>query len=331
VGGFLSAIGEVFQGFWEILSSPTMYGSAARLGGFLAFAALGELVAEKAGTINISVEGSLLAGAFTGVVAYHITGSSPLGLLAGMAGGLLVAAIQGNMSHRLTADQFVVGLTANVLVLGLTGFLNGIIDPVARRAAVWEIPLLSDIPLVGPALFGQTWPTYLLYPLIPLTWWLLYRTRWGLEVRAVGENPGAADVSGIDVNKRRRQAIYYGGILAGLGGAFLVLGQVGSFSPGAVGGRGFIAIAAVYFGGWRLSGVLIGAYLFGLADAFRLALPSILGNVDPPLDGPLVDALSNAQFLAALPYVLTLVVMYAITKQFRQPAALSQPFIRGIR
>ena len=136
---------------------------------------------------------------------------------------------------------------------------------------------------------------------------------------------------GIDVNKRRRQAIYYGGILAGLGGAFLVLGQVGSFSPGAVGGRGFIAIAAVYFGGWRLSGVLIGSYLFGLADAFRLALPSILGNVDPPLDGPLVDALSNAQFLAALPYVLTLVVMYAITKQFRQPAALSQPFIRGTR
>jgi simple sugar transport system permease protein len=137
-------------------------------------------------------------------------------------------------------------------------------------------------------------------------------------VRAVGENPQAADVSGIDVNKRRRESIYYGGLLAGLGGAFLVLGQVGSFDTGAVGGRGFIAIAAVYFGGWRLGGVMLGSFLFGLADAFRLAVP-VLGYQ------------LNAQLLAALPYVLTLAVMYFITKQFRQPAALSQPFIRGLR
>jgi simple sugar transport system permease protein len=311
MGDFFGALGEIF-------TSPTMYGSAVRLGGFLAFAALGELVAEKAGTINISVEGSLLAGAFTGAVAFDLTESTWLGLIAGAIGGLVIAGIQANMSHRLTADQFVVGLTANVLVLGLAGFLNGIIDPAARRASVIEIPLLVDIPLFGPALFGETWPTYLLYPLIPLTWWLLYKTRWGLEVRAVGENPQAADVSGIDVNKRRRQAIYYGGILAGLGGAFLVLGQVGSFDTGAVGGRGFIAIAAVYFGGWRLGGVLLGSFLFGLADAFRLALP-VLGYS------------LNAQFLAAFPYLLTLIVMYAITKQFRQPAALAQPFIRGLR
>ncbi|MDJ0959428.1 MAG: ABC transporter permease [Acidimicrobiia bacterium] len=311
MGDFFGALGDIF-------TSPTMYGSAVRLGGFLAFAALGELVAEKAGTINISVEGSLLAGAFTGTVAFHLTESTWLGLIAGALGGLIIAWIQANMSHRLTADQFVVGLTANVLVLGLAGFLNGIIDPAARRASIIEIPLLVDIPLFGPALFGETWPTYLLYPLIPLTWWLLYKTRWGLEVRAVGENPQAADVSGIDVNKRRREAIYYGGILAGLGGAFLVLGQVGSFDTGAVGGRGFIAIAAVYFGGWRLGGVLLGSFLFGLADAFRLALP-VLGYS------------LNAQFLAAFPYLLTLVVMYAITKQFRQPAALAQPFVRGLR
>jgi simple sugar transport system permease protein len=311
IGDFLSAAAEIF-------SSSTMYASAVRLGALLAFAALGELVAEKAGTINISVEGSILAGAFTGVVGYHITGSAPLGFVAGGAGGLLIGYIQANMSHRLTADQFVVGLTANVLVLGLAGFLNSVIDPMARRAAVIEIPLLSDIPLVGPALFGQTWPTYLLYPLVPLTWWLLYKTRWGLEVRAVGENPQAADVSGLDVNKRRRQAVYYGGILAGLGGAFLVLGQVGSFDTGMVGGRGFIAIAAVYFGGWTLGGVLLGALVFGMADAFRLAVP-VLGYE------------LNAQFLAALPYLLTLLVMYFITKSFRQPGGLAQPFIRGLR
>jgi simple sugar transport system permease protein len=311
-------VGDFFSALADIFTSPTMYSSAVRLGGFLAFAALGELVAEKAGTINISVEGSLLSGAFAGTVGYDLTKSVPFGLVAGIVGGVLVALIQANMSHRLTADQFVVGLTANVLVLGLAGFLNANLDPIARRAFVLEIPVLSDIPLIGPALFGQTWPTYLLYPLIPLTWWLLYKTRWGLEVRAVGENPQAADVSGIDVNKRRRQAIYYGGALAGLGGAFLVLGQIGSFDTAAVGGRGFIAIAAVYFGGWTLSGTVLGSLVFGFADAFRLAVP-VLGYR------------LNAQMMAALPYVLTLVVMYAITKRFRQPAALSQPFIRGLR
>jgi simple sugar transport system permease protein len=311
VDGFFDAIVNIF-------GSGTMYESAVRLGAFLAFAALGELVAEKAGTINISVEGSLLAGAFTGTVAYHYAGSTALALLAGIAGGFLISWIQANMSHRLTADQFVVGLTANVLVAGIAGYFNGILDPIAKRAAFLHIPLLSDIPLLGPALFGQTWPTYLLYPLIPLTWWLLFRTRWGLEVRSVGENPQAADVSGIDVNKRRRQSIYYGGILAGLGGAFLVIGQVGSFDTGAVGGRGFIAIAAVYFGGWTLTGTVLGSLVFGFADAFRLALPVLGYSV-------------NAQFLAAFPYVLTLLVMVAITKQMRQPAALSQPFIRGLR
>ena len=311
-------MGDFFSALVDIFGSETMYGSAVRLGGFLAFAALGELVAEKAGTINISVEGSLLAGAFAGTVGYHLTESSVIGLVVGIAAGVLIASIQANMSHRLTADQFVVGLTANVLVLGLAGYFSAIIDPMARRAAVVQIPGLVDIPLIGPALFGQTWPTYLLYPLIPLTWWLLYRTRWGLEVRAVGENPQASDVSGIDVNKRRRQAILYGGALAGLGGAFLVLGQVGSFDTAAVGGRGFIAIAAVYFGGWTLGGTLFGAFLFGLADAFRLTVP-VLGYQ------------FNAQMLAALPYVLTIVVMVVITKQMRQPKALAQPFIRGLR
>ena len=311
-------MGDILGALGEIVSSPTMYGSAVRLGAFLAFAALGELVAEKAGTINISVEASLLAGAFGGAVAFGAGGSIWVGLILGIVAGLAVSMLQANLSHRLAADQFVVGITVNILVLGLVGFLSASIDPVAGRAGVLKIPLLSDIPLIGPALFGQTWPTYLLYPLVPLTWWILYRTRWGLEVRSVGENPQAADVSGIDVNKRRRQAIYYGGMLAGLGGAFLVLGQVGSFDTGAVGGRGFIAIAAVYFGGWRLRGTILGALLFGLADAFRLAVPVLGYQV-------------NAQLLAALPYVLTLGVMYFITKRFRQPSALAQPFVRGLR
>ena len=302
----------------DVLGSSSMYESAVRLGAFLAFAALGELVAEKAGTINISVEGALLAGAFAGAAAFSATGSMWLGLAAGVGGGFLVALIQANMSHRLAADQFVVGLAVNVLVLGLAGFLSSGIDLAGRRADVVEVPLLSDIPIIGPALFGQTWPTYLLYPLIPLTWWLLYRTRWGLELRSAGESPQSADASGVDVNKRRREAVCYMGLLSGLGGAFLVLGQIGFYDNGAVGGRGFIAVAAVYFGAWRLRGVLLGAAVFGLADALRLAVPVLGYRI-------------NAQLLAALPYVATLVVMYAITKELRQPAALARPFVRGLR
>ena len=311
MGDFLGALADIF-------SNPTMYGSAVRLGAFLAFAALGELVAEKAGTINISVEGSLLAGAFGGAIASSLTGSVWVGLAAGATTGVLVALVQANMSHRLPADQFVVGITVNVLLSAWSATLTRSLIRSRTGPLSWRYRSFPTYPLLGPALFGQTWPTYLLYPLIPLTWWLLYRTRWGLEVRSVGENPQAADVSGVHVNKRRRQSIYYGGLLAGLGGAFLVLGQVGSFDPGAVGGRGFIAIAAVYFGGWTLRGTLLGALLFGLADAFRLAVPVLGYQI-------------NAQLLAALPYVLTLGVMYFITKRFRQPAGLARPFVRGLR
>ena len=309
---------DFLSGFWDVFTSDTMYASAVRLGAFILFAGLGELIAEKAGTINVSVEGSLLAGAFASAVFFEISDNFIIGLAAGSIAGLVVALLQANLSHRLTASQFVVGLTVNVLVLGLTGFLDSNIEPVTRKANVWDIPGLVDIPVLGEALFGQTWPTYLVYPLIPLTWWLLYRTRWGLEVRAVGENPQSADVSGIDVNKRRRQAIYYMGLTAGLGGGFLILGQVGSFEVSSVGGRGFIAISAVIFGGWTLIGTIAGCFLFGLADAFRLALPSLGYEF-------------NSQLLAALPYMLTLIVMLFFAKRVREPGALAQPFYRGLR
>ncbi len=309
---------ELVGALGEILTSSSMYSSAVRFGAFLAFAALGELVAEKAGTVNISVEGALLAGALGGTLTYDASGSISFGLVGGVVAGIGVAVVVANMSHRLAADQFVVGLTMNILVLGLAGYLNAVLNPLGGRAAAVQIPILSRIPLLGEALFHQTWPTYLLYGLVPLTWWLLYRTRWGLEVRSAGENPRAADTSGVDVNRRRRQAVYYGGALAGLGGAFLVLGQVGSFDVGVVGGRGFIAIAAVYFGGWTLRGTMFGAMLFGMADASRLAAP-VLGFR------------MNAHFLAALPYLLTLVVMYVVTKRFAQPAGLARPFVRRVR
>lgn len=302
----------------DICSSESTYINGALFAAFLAFAASGELVAERAGTLNISVEGMLLGGAFTSAIGYHITDSMLLSLFTGVVGGLIVAGVQAEMSHRLSADQFVVGLTLNILVFGLAGFLDNEIQPETKLAGRWEIPLLSDIPIVGQALFGQRWPFYFLYLLLPMTWWALYRTRWGLELRSVGENPQSADVSGIDVNKRRRQSIYYAGFTSGMGGWFLIFGQVGLFEDSVVGGRGFIAIAAVIFGGWTLRGTVAGCVIFAGALSFRLSVQGLGYQV-------------NSELLQSLPFIVTLVGMAVFAHRVRAPAALAQPFIRGLK
>jgi simple sugar transport system permease protein len=311
-------MGDFFSAFYDVFSADSTYLNGALFAALLAFAACGELVAERAGTINISVEAMLLSGAFTSAVGYDLTSSVVVGLLFGIGGGMMIALVQAHMSHNLPADQFVVGLTLNILILGLAGFLDREVDPQAVVADKWRIPGLRDLPLVGDALFAQPWPFYLIYTLVPLTWWLLYRTRWGLEVRATGENPQSADVSGIDVNKRRRQAIYYAGMTSGLGGAFLVFVQIGDFSEGDVGGRGFIAIAAVIFGGWTLKGTLGGCIVFAGALSFKLSL-QVLGH----------DL--NSEFLQALPFLVTLLGMAVFAHRVRPPAALARPFVRGLK
>jgi simple sugar transport system permease protein len=302
----------------DVASSPTMYESTFRLAVLLAFAAVGEWIAERSGSLNISVEAMLLGGAFASILGYQLGPSAVVGVAAGAMAGAGVAAVQANLSHRLTANQFVVGLTLNVLVVGLTAFLAAELDPEPGRAMTVEIPVVSGIPLVGRALFAQAWPAYLIYGIVPATWWLVFRTRWGLEVRSIGENPQAADVTGLDVNGRRRAALYLCGLLAGLGGAYFVLGQVGSFQANMTNGRGFLAIAAVIFGGWTLRGALAGCVVFGGADAMRLALPNLGYEV-------------NGALLALLPYLLALVTMLFFSHRTREPAALGQPFMRGLR
>ena len=306
------------QAVYDIFTSNSTYINAALFGGLLAFAATGEWVAERAGTLNISVEAMLLAGAFTSAVGYDLTDSVVVALAAGVLGGVLVAVVQAEMSHRLAAAQFVVGLTLNILIFGLTGFLDREIDPATKTAARWAVPILNKVPLVGKALFGQPWPFYLLYVLIPLSWWLVYRTRWGLELRAAGENPQSADVSGIDVNRRRRQTIYYAGLTSGLGGAFLVFVQVGRFEDSVVGGRGFIAIAAVIFGGWTLRGTILGCVVFAAALSFRLSIQGLGYQV-------------NSELLQALPFLVTILGMALFAHRVRPPAALARPFVRGLR
>lgn len=312
MGDFLSAAADIFV-------SESSYLNAALFAGLLIFAASGEWVAERAGTINISIEAMILSGAFAAAVGFHLSGSIIVGIVAGAVGGIIVSAVQAEMSHRLSADQFVVGLTLNILVLGLAGFLDGEFETVTEKAAVWNIPLLSDLPLIGQALFGQPWPFYLLYGLVPFSWWLLFRTRWGLEVRSSGENPQASDVSGIDVNRRRRQSIYYAGLTSGLGGAYLIFVQIGRFEETIVSGRGFIAIAAVIFGGWTLRGTVAGCVLFAAALSFRLSL-QVLGY----------DQI-NSEFLQAFPFVLTVIAMAIFASRVRPPSALARPFVRGLK
>lgn len=308
--GLLDALGNAFSG-------EALYNSAFQLTIVFVFAAAGEWVAERAGTLNISVEAMLLAGAFGAALGMYWFDQPGLALLVGCLAGLLIALVQGNLSHRLTANQFVVGLALNVLVLGLTAYLDTSLDLPRSRARTLEIPGLSDIPLIGEALFGRPWPAYFVYALIPTLWWLVFRTRWGLEVRAVGDNPQSADVSGIDVNKRRRQAICVAGLTAGFGGAFLVLGQVNQFQPNIVNGRGFIAIAAVIFGGWTLRGTILGCAVFGLIEALTIAIPAQRYTVDP-------------FYLEAAPYVVAITVMLIFATKVRQPRALAQPFERGL-
>ena len=287
--------------------------SAARLSTLLLFVALGELLAERAGTLNISVEGMMLGGAFTAIWIGTETGSPFVGLIGGICAGALIALIQAELSHRVTINQFIVGLAINLLVLGVTSFLDSSIDLQYEQLGVLRIPLLADIPLIGDALFNQRWPFYLIYVAIPLTWWLLMRTRWGLELRSCGENPDAATASGIPVQRRRRQVVVVCGLYSGLGGAFLSVGLIGSFTPNMTAGRGFVAIAAVILGSWTVRGTVIGALIFGGADALRLALPAVGVDITP-------------QLLIAAPYLLALLTMLVFAQGRRQPRALGQGY-----
>ncbi|MGJ6964147.1 ABC transporter permease [Streptosporangium sp. G11] len=294
----------------------TILSSGVRLTVPLAFAACGEYLAERAGAMNISVEAMMLGAAFGSIATAAATGSAATGLLAGVLVGLLIGLVHGNLSHRLKINTFVAGLVLNALVLGLTGYLITISDFGSHQVSQVSVPWLRDIPLIGPPLFVERWPVYLLVVIVPLTWWLVERSRWGLELRAVGEQPQAADVTGIRVDARRRQALLWCGALAGLGGAYLAVGEVGSFNQNMTAGRGYIVIAAVIFGGWRLGRTLLGCAIFGLADAMRLALPAL-------------GLTLNSQLLIVAPYLLALFAMLLFTNRRRAPGALGRPFERG--
>ena len=278
----------------------------------LLFAGLGEYVAQRAGTFNLSVEGMMLGSAFAAAYGASASGSPVVGLLCGMAAGLVVAFVHGNLSHRLQLNTYVVGLSLNVLVLGVTNYLLSTTVLDIPGSSAWRIPLVSDLPIVGKAFFVQPWVVYLLLPLLLLIF-LVRRRRLGLELRAAGDDPVAGDLTGIDVNARRRQALLFCGLCAGIGGAYLSVFQSGSFTSGMTAGRGYIVIAAVIFGGWMLRGVIGACAVFGIAQGLQLALPAIGYSVSP-------------QLLAATPYLLALVSLALLGARSKRPLALGQPF-----
>jgi ABC-type uncharacterized transport system permease subunit len=295
--------------------------SSLRLATPLVLGATGEMVSERAGVLNLSLEGMMLTAAFAGALAAKQSGSALVGLAAGIGAALLVACAQAYLSVRLRANQLVVGIGFNILALGATTFLyrqsfGALSREVVPSFGVLNIPGLSRLPGVGPALFQQTGLVYAGLALVVLTWWWLSRTELGLALRAAGENPRAADQAGVDVARLRVFGVLYAGLCAGLGGVFLSLASINTFTEGMTNGAGYLAVTAVILGGWKSFGVLAACLLFGAATALQFLLPAM--GVSIPTAG-----------LVMLPYVLALVAVSGVIGRSRPPAALTLPFRRG--
>jgi simple sugar transport system permease protein len=282
----------------------------------LALAATGELVTERAGVINIGLEGVILAGAFGGLAGASY-GSTSLGYAAAAGFGLLAALVFALVVVGGRGDQIIAGMALTLLSLGATGTLyrtwygeaGAALSIATSRPLV--IPWLSDLPLVGRAWFAQPAITYVAYVVVPLLWWWMTRTHAGLALRAVGESPLAAEAAGIAVRRIRFGAVLFGGVMGGLAGGVLVLAQAGTFVEGMSAGRGFIAIAIVVLGRWHPAGVALAALLFGGTTALQY-LAQAMG-----LDLPY-------QLFLALPYVLTLAALAGVGGRATPPATLAR-------
>ena len=289
----------------------------------LVFGALGGVIGERVGVVNVAIEAQFLFAAFSSAVIASITGSVLLGLAGALVAGALVGAVLAVFSITYLVEQVIVGVVLNVLITGLTSFLHGaLLNPNSEalnsppRFPRVPIPFLSEIPILGPVVFNQTLIVYIMYLAVPLVAWGLYKTRWGLRLRAVGEHPQAADTVGIKVNPTRFWNVLLAGAIAGIGGAYFTLGSVGSFDKEMTGGLGFIALAAVIFGGWDPVRATIAALLFG----FTTNLETLLTNLGSPIP---------SEFMAMLPYIVTVLAVVGFAGQVRAPAAAGKPYIKG--
>jgi simple sugar transport system permease protein len=295
----------------------------------LLLATLGEIYTERTGVLNLGVEGIMMMGAATGfAVSYHL-GNAWLGLLAAILVGAALALIHAFLSITMRAEQVVSGLALTTFGIGLATFMGLRLGPggqplIGQQAAGFQplpLPVLSSIPVIGPALFSQSAVTYLLYLLIPILWFFLYRTQPGLHLRAVGEKPQAADAMGVSVTRVRYLYTLLGGSLMGMAGAYLSLSYLKGWQLSITGGQGWIAIALVIFAAWDPLRAVLGALLFGGIGALGFTLQSTGTSIPPNL-------------LNMMPYILTIVVLVIITwresvgKRVGAPSALGQPYVR---
>jgi len=309
---------------YELVVRP-MHGFSAIAGTLslatpLVFGALCGVLCERAGVVNVSIEGQFLASAFAAAVVGSVTQSVPMALLAAMIAGVVMAALLALFSITYLVNQVVLGVVLNLLAVGVTGFLfDQLVQPASaayNNAPVLEsipIPLLSDIPFFGKVLFNQNILAYLAGLAVLVVWLILFKTSWGLRVRSVGEHPEAADTVGISVRGVRWSAVLAGGLLAGLGGSFFTLASTGSFSKEFTVGNGFIALAALIMGRWHPGLAALMALFFG----FVTQMASQLQTLSTPMP---------SQFLLILPYVATIIAVAGLVGRVRAPAADGIPY-----
>jgi simple sugar transport system permease protein len=308
--------------------TPDLFAAAIRLATPIALAAMGAAIGERSGVVNIALEGIMLASAFFGTVVAIYTHSAWLGVVGGVIAALVFTALHAWAAINLQADQIVSGTAINILAAGVTGFLmEAIFGHPGTTDPIPTIPPVFDFPTGGTGFFGTlwTWIDTVFLSYTPLVYfgifcavfltWALFRTRWGLRLRALGEHPRAADTVGISVRKGRWVAVLIGGAMAGLGGANLALEQVGSFTEGMTNGRGFIALAAMIFGRWIPGGGYLASLLFGFADALQIKLQIFSDIIRIP-----------PQFFLMLPYLLTVIVLAGVVGKARAPAADGKPY-----
>ena len=293
--------------------------SGVRLATPYLYASLGEMVGQRSGVLNLGVEGTMLMGAFAAYYALLQTGNPWLGVVAAIVVGALMGLLMAIISVTMQAEQGISGIGLSLFGLGLSSLLLKVLVGAPRSISAFQplhIPFLSDIPYIGEVFFDHNILIYLAYLCVPLSMFLLNRTTFGLKIRAVGQNPAAADSLGVSVNAVRYATVIFGSAMAGVAGASLSIGMLSIFQENMTNGIGYIAVALVYFGGWRPLGVLLGALLFSTVSAFQLWV-QVLGLPLP------------SDIAVMLPYLLTIIVLALGGRQVRQPAALTKPYERG--
>jgi len=309
----------------EILFTASLWAAAVRIASPLIFATLGELICERAGVLNLGIEGIMTAGAFAGWLTVFLGGDLWFGVLVAALVGAAFGLLHGFLVVPLGLSQHVTGIGITLLAMSLSyyayrlSFPQVTSPPKIEPFQPWAIPLLSEIPVLGEALFRQTPLTYLAFIAVALVSWLLYRTPAGLAVRTVGENPQAAEAQGVDVTWVRMAAVMFGSALMGIGGSFLTLSAFNSFFFDMINGRGWIAIALVVFGSWRPGKALLGALLFGAFDAYQLRLQQLAGAYVP------------YQVFLMLPFILSILALIVMSRRAAYPRALMIPYRKGER